>query len=296
MTSKLLPILFMVFVVGLMAVPANAVGPDEFDSLITVDGSIVDTVEFQHIQSDDSFKIIVALQENVWDESVADNNIGVGIEYKIFNGTTPDIYYSGSVLSTTTPPTIIDGKLVMVDTINSYGLGISFSTTPGDVFTVSFREVSGQFLDGDGAITGNILVGTLVDTREVGITIPPPPVPAVCGYETTPSLDYGSMKSGQTQLESFIPTITDVEAFLQPSAMNFKVGSFSTSDGLNVVDATNTSINEIVGGNPGGIDITGIDTDTTFVFKTTLNFVDTTAYLNSIGQTITQTTTFTPTC
>ncbi len=105
-------------------------------------------------------------------------------------------------------------------------------------------------------------------------------------------LDYGTMVINQKESVNFTPTITD--ANIQPTQVIFSVGDWTIPNGTVVVDKSKTTID----GNAESSDIVidNVNADSVFVFETTLEFTSATAYTQSIGKTITQTTTLTPIC
>ncbi len=111
----------------------------------------------------------------------------------------------------------------------------------------------------------------------------------VCGYSTIPSLDYGTMVAGETKSVNLTPTVADTH--IQPTSVTFSVSDW-LRDTVTVVDNSKTTIN----GNSGAdiITLSNVTANQSFAFETTLDFVSATEYIQSIGQTITQTTTLTP--
>ena len=118
--------------------------------------------------------------------------------------------------------------------------------------------------------------------------------PAVCAYETLPSLDYGTLAKDATGTLTWTPSITDSDAHIQPTAITFSVGNWTNSDGGDVVYNVNTLLNG-TSGNDTDISFS-VDSNTVFNFTHILTFPDTNMYVSNIGNTLTQTTTVATTC
>ncbi len=269
MTNKTLPILLM----AVLAIPFAGMVHADVDSSITVGGAIVESYEISPIRvGDTTVTVTVTLNPNAVDDNV-DQRTGAAVSLTTQSATVPVSLTLADDLKDTTDGTIVLQKDADISSLN---------VVDGTQIVVT---VQGQSLKSDSSVGYQAGFGVATDTKTVTAAL-------VCAYSTLPALDYGSMTAGDTKSVTFTPTV-DADVNEQPTGVTFAVGDWQYNSET-VVEKSKTTID----GNSGADDIVldSITSGQEFAFETTLDFTSATAYINSIGNTITQTTTITPTC
>lgn len=271
MTSKLLPILFAVTMAGMLSFPGHAASAEEFVGAVTVgpgDG-IIESITVSPVQAGDTtVSVEVALSPGWIDDSLNPDDgvqVSVGTDDAEFSAVAILTYGADSILGTDTLSGTVDLSTVGILVEDGTVLHVGVDT----------------WVDGE--------INFQLGTAFISVTA----FSLVCGYDTFDDIDYGSLTRGGSATEMFTPSISDDTRFIQPTVVDFDISPFVNGDGENVVLPTHTSVNGIAG---PAVQIDNVDADSAFEFKTQMNFINSNAFLSSIGQTITQTTTITPAC
>lgn len=270
MTSKLLPILFGIAMVGMLSFPAHAQTTDLTSQTDISATGIIDSVDILPVEPGATLVTVdVTLEPGFLDGTLQDFGLQVNLNTAAATGNIETLYI-------TPGENRVDGT----DTLRAiFDLTTTtMSATAGTEFAVLV------FVQIDGAL--NTDLGTASTNTTVAFE-------QFCGYDTVENVDYGSLVKGETGFQTFMPSIADPDRYIQPTGVAFTIGAFQLN-GTNVVEAQHTSINGTAG--PDVPEFTGIEAGTAFALESTMNFVNSNAYITSIGNTITQTTTIAPSC
>ena len=269
--------LLMFFMVGMVLSIGMSGIAHAIESDYPINGSVIDNVTYGTVEdTDTSLSVTITL-----DADMAGVTLPVGGVVTVTGVDSSNLAATATATITNTNGiSILSTDLELTGTVDLSGLDYS----SGDTISV--------------VVDGTIDDGVTTDRDNYGgdtgttITIS---VPTECGYENLPDIVYNAGSKGDSDTQTWSPTITDTSAYDQPDTVTFTVGDwFNGND--KAVDNSKTTIDDVSVDVNDQIVVTSVDSTTTFDFATTLDFVSDNAYAQSIGQTLQQTTTVAYSC